>query len=206
MVFFDAFSKDTARLLMVSSQVAGSSLYDIDSMSSLLRQLAMMDSESDTTTRHKRAAEDLNTSSEAKKARSTPAAGSQPAEEKRTFGKTFAEHLKANTCSKCNGARLRGAQHTCNTAIKSAKQPVIRMMTRTRGVKRAAKEDALHVAKLSARVDKALAAARASTTSPVMPTVPVVSAASVPIQSAVEEDTEMVDAPASGHDDSQEDL
>ncbi|KAK4511091.1 18S rRNA pseudouridine methyltransferase [Mucor velutinosus] len=142
MVFFDAFPKVTARLLMVAmSQAPESSFYDIDYVSSLVRKMDMMAIETGQESLgsvfdgRKRAA-DIPVSNEAKKSRYAPSSSgnafqsssssrsngpssNSPRSSANRFGKTFAEHVAEGTCSKCNGPRPKGQMHHCNTAIRT---------------------------------------------------------------------------------------
>ncbi|KAK4515594.1 uncharacterized protein ATC70_010545 [Mucor velutinosus] len=142
MVFFDAFPKVTARLLMVAmSQAPESSFYDIDYVSSLVRKMDMMAIETGQESLgsvfdgRKRAA-DIPVSNEAKKSRYAPSSSgnalqsssssrsngpssNSPRSGANRFGKTFAEHIAEGTCSKCNGPQPKGQMHHCNTAIRT---------------------------------------------------------------------------------------
>ncbi|GAN07573.1 hypothetical protein MAM1_0167d07073 [Mucor ambiguus] len=140
MVFFDAFPKDTARLLMVAmSQAPESSFYDIDYyVSSLVRKMDMMAMETGQESLEsvfvgrKRDA-NLPVSNEEKKYRYAPSfndngiqigSSSRSHESSQSsrssnlhFGKTFSQHVADGTCAKCNGLRPKGQSHQCNTAI-----------------------------------------------------------------------------------------
>jgi len=142
MVFFDAFPKDTARLLMVAmSQAPESSFYDIDYVSSLVRKMDMMAMETGQESLgsvfvgRKRDAE-IVVSKEAKKSRYAPSSrenagqsdsssrsNGPPPHSARSndsrFGKTFSQHVAEGTCFKCNGLRSKGQFHQCSTGIRT---------------------------------------------------------------------------------------